>query len=132
MNKPLDIPEFSERNYATLEDYTDDVSWMEEATVKRLPGPASHPVFKPAEYRTPDGRTTDEDDQARLHTPDNHRRKAVEETLRRLTQARLEAVSARGWLAAIGYSTDVRDAIQEAIDCLTHTQDLLEIHEGQK
>lgn len=122
-NRPLEIPEFSERNYATLDDYA-DLPPADEDTVRILRDRsiARHPSNRRQE-------SSKVDDGARLTGPDAHRGKAVEEIRSRLTQAILESVSARGWMAAIGYHTDTRDALSDAVAALLHVQGLIEIHE---
>lgn len=122
MNEPLEIPEFAERNYKTLEDYLP----ADEDTVRVLRG-SNHPV-----YRTREEAPKAEDDGARLNTPEAHRLKAVADITSRLDQSILEALSARAWMAAIGYHDEVRDALSDAISDLQHVQHLLDVHEGQK
>jgi hypothetical protein len=69
------------------------------------------------------------DDGVRLNTPEAHRRQAVEELQAALQAAIRHAQASRGWAGAIGYHTEFRDKLSDAIGELQAAADLIDVFE---
>jgi len=113
----LDFP----KTYKTLDEYEEVrviLNPVEAHQEARVWNPGDEPILPPA------------DDGARLNTPEAHRRQAVEELQAALQAAIRHAQASRGWAGAIGYHTEFRDKLSDAIGELQAAADLIDVFEN--